>query len=107
MRNLVSALLAMLLIVSVMSISFARSAPQKDQVVAASQALPDVITTPAPVLQSGPPMSTGYDVICNLSTPKEVVTTTRRGRSTTGDRRIASTNYSRLNRLAPAQVLLN
>lgn len=99
--------LVALLVISLVSIALARAAPTKEKVIT-DQAI--VSVQAAPVIASVPPMTVGYDVICNLSTARQsasVDTSTQLRLSATVDwRNLQLASYRARSGPQPAMVLL-
>lgn len=66
MKNLISRLLAVALVLSLASFALARGAPTSKQNITAEQMIAPSAETPI-VIASVPPLTTGYDVICNIT----------------------------------------
>lgn len=113
MKRLISMLMPIVLIAMVISFALARGAPN-EQNIFTDQAIVSVDVSPT--VASVPPMTIGYDVICNLSTPaidragtaqSMTDTSEATGLSTTGDERAtASGFYSARSGPQPDLVLL-
>lgn len=107
--KIVSVFLAVVLMVAVASIALARGAPAKQKAFSHQSVSVDAVT-PIVALRNVPPMTTGYDVICNLAQAAKIVsadTSARSKLSATVDWRGFRTNaYLTRSGPQPALVLL-
>lgn len=95
MKKLLSLAIVTVLCWAMASVALARGAPTKNAFTTAAVSVDAVMPTVA--LRNVPPMTAGYDVICNLSTPAEprvsnavsleAVISAKTRLSTTGDER--------------------
>lgn len=108
MKNLIHSMLSVALIFSMVSIALARGEPAKQKAFT-TQSVASVDVTP--VVASVPPMTVGYDVICNLATlttvqPVTADTSANRRQSTTVAEPLAMANGYHLARSGPSPALV-